>query len=499
MFGRIALGFVSMLALATGCTSDDTEADAVAPLTETPECSTGTVLDEYGFSTVVQTCDGVVSASPSAELEEDLGDLTHLRGSEIARTLLHGVRDRLILQTGCVGLDAIPSQIDLAHPADVAAAVERIPDDDIARMFIALFEQITVADTSCEVDISFPSIDAVSQLEELNIALGARPVEGPGLNISSDRPDNHISVGAAVAYDRLFALLSSAGPVHASDLWFSSTHLAHARGLQQLIEANDPPTTLLLGSSVVARAGGLAVIDDRLPDDRVVSLALAGATRPVHVALANEAIDAAQSVEMIVWGQSTNALFDQSCDVSDAQLINTVLDLQREAFVAGQPDVAPTVRLLGFDGHYRNTPIHDSAVALHGEWDRGEMVAFNGRDEARRDDQRPGLVARYRQPATCDVYFETISQAVEGWQASGIDVVLVATPIPDKMAELHPQGRSGHGEVIERLSDLAERLDARFIDLSDSVDDADFFDFTHVNAQGRRVFSAALGKELADR
>lgn len=478
--------------------------------TSEPECTTERVVDEYDFIAVIEICGGVEVDVPIFKIEDSLASLEALPGTQVARVLAHGVRDRLVLQTGCREPGDSPANIELAIPGEVGIAVRRIPDADAQQLLIDGFAAITEADTYCNGDVtswSSATRNALVAFDEFAVALGEPPLGRtlartvPG---ATDDGLTALSADVTTTYDRLFTALALVGGVHASDLWFSSSHLAHVDGLRRDIANGLAPTAVLIGSSVIARAADPSVTTELSPMDDLVSFALAGATHPVHIAMANEARRIAPSITSIVWGLSTNPFHDQACPSEDAEEIERVLAVQHAAFdpIVDLSERSTQERLLGSLGskaRYGPTRLQASATNLHGDWDRGEMIPFDGRDEERITIQSEGLAARYRQPKLCTAFFDDIERAIRSWTAEGVEVVLFAAPIPDALVNFHPDGRVGHDAVVTQLKDLAERADSTFHDFSDLIEDERFFDLTHVNAIGRRLFSEQLGETLAAR
>jgi len=75
-------------------------------------------------------------------------------------------------------------------------------------------------------------------------------------------------------------------------------------------------------------------------------------------------------------------------------------------------------------------------------------------------------------------------------------VVLVFLPVPRRYIDVHPQGHEDFDAAKRHISRLAARLDVPFLDMSRSMGDKWFVDFTHLGERGAVLFSRKLRKEL---
>jgi hypothetical protein len=92
---------------------------------------------------------------------------------------------------------------------------------------------------------------------------------------------------------------------------------------------------------------------------------------------------------------------------------------------------------------------------------------------------------------------DAIRRSIEGWQAAGSRVVVVAMP-------LHPEVTSSEREPAAAsrldavLSTLATELGVEVYDWEDAFAPSQFYDITHLNAEGRAAFGARIVEVLAD-
>lgn len=416
---------------------------------------------------------------------------------EIASAAISGaIRDRLVLTSGCADVDL--SRVELTDPADARDAIELLPPD-VREPLEEAFDHLADADAACNDRTQW--VPAVQQAMEAFETFGSLIGAVPPADDNVEAPDDLtvVSAQAANLVDRLNAVLRGRNPLQSSDLWFSASHLAHIDGLRSVVAGNaDPPTMLVLGSAVVARGIDPQELSSATRTD-VVSFALIGATMPVHVVLADQALTIAPTIDEVVWGLSSHPF--HSCRPTNSNAIDAVRAMQDASF-GGVQDLTSRPfyeRLLGpvGEGAYGISPLTRAVEQFHGEWDRGATLPFEGIDEARASAQRDGFVNDYAAPQLCDEGFDSLADGVGRWRQAGIDVTVFVPPLSDALVAIHPDGRSGHDAVIERMRSAVERSGGRFADLSSAVDDDGFFDLTHVNSSGRVTFTAALGELLA--
>ena len=91
----------------------------------------------------------------------------------------------------------------------------------------------------------------------------------------------------------------------------------------------------------------------------------------------------------------------------------------------------------------------------------------------------------------------SISRLVRRLERRGVDVVFVHMPVPDGFIPLHPRGFRDYRDAKRHLAALADRLDVDLIDMSRSMPESLFIDYTHLNEKGARRFSKKLKRELS--
>jgi hypothetical protein len=78
----------------------------------------------------------------------------------------------------------------------------------------------------------------------------------------------------------------------------------------------------------------------------------------------------------------------------------------------------------------------------------------------------------------------------------GIDVALVAMPVPDRYVRAHPRGTADFEDHLTALRAVADEYDVQLVDASRWYEDDDFEDFTHLFRDAADRFTQRLVDEL---
>lgn len=89
-----------------------------------------------------------------------------------------------------------------------------------------------------------------------------------------------------------------------------------------------------------------------------------------------------------------------------------------------------------------------------------------------------------------------ITRIVRTLERRGVEVVFVSMPVPQRFIDVHPSGEADFAAAEGHIERLADSLGVPFIDMSDSMRDEAFVDFTHLGREGAAAFSGKLRKEL---
>jgi hypothetical protein len=87
---------------------------------------------------------------------------------------------------------------------------------------------------------------------------------------------------------------------------------------------------------------------------------------------------------------------------------------------------------------------------------------------------------------------DALERLVRGARDTGADVVLVALPVTDDYASLHPGGVGDLDTALGAMAGVAERTGVPFVDLHDQQGDEAFADTHHLNSTGSTWFSRSL-------
>ena len=112
---------------------------------------------------------------------------------------------------------------------------------------------------------------------------------------------------------------------------------------------------------------------------------------------------------------------------------------------------------------------------------------------AERERMRDNVLRDYKISAKGSEQITFIARTLE---ERDTQVVFVFLPVPRRYIEVHPEGNEDFAAARRHISRLADRLDVPFLDMSRSMSDKWFVDFTHLGERGAVLFSRKLRKEL---
>lgn len=90
-----------------------------------------------------------------------------------------------------------------------------------------------------------------------------------------------------------------------------------------------------------------------------------------------------------------------------------------------------------------------------------------------------------------------VLQIVHTLQERGSDVVLVSMPVPRGFIDVHPRGERDFEAARRHIGRIADRAGVPFVDMSHSMSEGRFVDFTHLSERGAVLFSRKLRREVS--
>lgn len=329
------------------------------------------------------------------------------------------------------------------------------------------------------------------------IETGALLLDGcPGVDPVTVEPTDAglRAAGALVAaLDRLFAAFApDRKPSVASRIWQSSDQLDQALWMRELVEAGEDLHTLIVGASTAKRSFDPTLMSAEL--DLIVGNAAIRSGSMETTSLWLDEIVPVVEPERVIIGIS---MFDLYARCRLAERAEPFANLQEKRRDALAPVLGPDVPLwagqLGPVGEvtYDRSPLRSAVDFDFAEGTRGEAI----NEDVLVPERVEEFIGIYGELVSADEAcferFDLTAEVATKLLADGIEVIVVATPVLDDLAEFHPDGvdgwRSRLAEGVARLPD-----DVRFIDLADPLDRELFNDTWHVTTEGRRVLTEAL-------
>lgn len=89
-----------------------------------------------------------------------------------------------------------------------------------------------------------------------------------------------------------------------------------------------------------------------------------------------------------------------------------------------------------------------------------------------------------------------IERIIRTLERRDVTVILVSMPVPERYIEVHPRGADDFNAAERHIARLAGRMDLPVIDMSDSMPESSFADYTHLSQEGAVAFTRKLQREL---
>jgi len=517
LFRKLVLSAAGVLALAVlfaACGGDDPGLNDVADIQRptsddaaiadgdaTTGASSGSEATSDADESRAEASDPAPTPIPTVGTYPTVADFI---GSSDAITLSRGLRNRMILLTGCT--DDFPADAIATDDSHVAAIIAAVPDATASAALSSALAHIDDADAACGIDAASWAAAmrrSLGDLQQVESALGTPPEfaldVGPHPDDANDL--RQVSTDLASMNDRIYTALSGRNPIQASNLWYASGHLAHARGMHALTVAGTPPEAVLIGDSTTAFLAPPQPLADRA-GFTVANLGIDGSRLGTHIAAIDQVLELSPETRTIIWPLTT-LMFFRSCPTGADSIVDNIA-AQQAAFAA-IPELAalpPIERLLGGTDPegpmYGGTTINDDATKRYPDgWVYGtrQIVDMVSNPEGEQN-QVNRWASTFNNPQVCDAEFAALEAKSRELRESGRRVVLVAGPLSNDLTGMHPDGRPAHDEVVARMAQVAAAADVEFIDLSATLSEDQFRDLTHVNLQGADTSVALLGDAL---
>lgn len=470
----------------------DRASSRVEPEPSDDACTESLNLDALGFVVAPPDCEeqtSIPSPASYATMEEFFGE-------DDAENLAAAVRDRLVMQTGC-----LPPEEREWRGEDVDSLIAAVPDAAIGESLRVGFRASTEADTYCNIDkdawieASQRSVEAFRDVHHLLVA-SDEPLPEPD-DACCPTDVSVITSRLAMASDDIYTVMNERTQRQSSEFWRTDTHLHHVRELHDYVPGTDRPiTTVFLGSSVVIGGVNTRVVEDSY------NLGIQALQQPDAEYIAEAAMSVIPEIETIVWGQ-TSKEFMGCIDLIESQFAE-FKELRESAFdpVEWVSDIPTEERLLGQGAdapRYVGTTIDASVVLHHGDKPYGDLgVRPEGPDAEKVAARLEWAVPLWEKaPQPCQERMDLMLQPAARWAAEGKRVVLVFWPLPEQIRQLHPEGNEIHETALADVRAQAEALDIEVLDLSTLVPETGFYDLSHLGESGRIAVTEAIISYLA--
>ena len=294
---------------------------------------------------------------------------------------------------------------------------------------------------------------------------------------------------AGGANDDLHLTLTGADTRTGTEFWFHADQIGHTLELVRLVDEAGPVEVLIVGSSTSKRGFDPVRMTAEL-DRSTTNVAVAGLFPATMAPWVETALVLSAAPASVVIGVSSFQDF-LGCSDDQVEAARRTGSLQEEAFapLAGLAGLPGAARLVG--GPART---YDSAALAEYQaspGDRGLVPSPDVADQTAIARQLDLYRPQLQRGVYCDRNAEAIGDTARNLLARGIDVLVVSLPISPAMAELHDAGRAGHQTAIDSYRRAATDAGARWLDLTDLLDEGHFIDLTHATATGRDLITDA--------
>ena len=269
-------------------------------------------------------------------------------------------------------------------------------------------------------------------------------------------------------------------------VWANGFHRTKQLQLAELAAAGDAPEVLFTGTSKVwygIDADLFTEVDGRSS----YNAGLPAAGPAAQEAWLLDVVEPTVEPEVVIWGVSA---YDVSGRLdSTSQRIVDAVELQGQLFAP----LAWSELMTGAETVEEGAPEtwvvapEDVGVANRGQ-QRTEELGFN--------DTLETLVTYFVGGAAVadSGELDAIRATIEGLEERDIDVVMVSMPVPDSVRALQPEGAPD--ALTAAVDDVAAEMGVDHLDLSRSMPDESFADYTHLTGTGASEFTRLLLDEL---
>ncbi|MGI9603694.1 MAG: hypothetical protein ACR2QE_17555 [Acidimicrobiales bacterium] len=459
-------------------------------------------VDEYGFRVVDELCEDETT-TPEPGPTDRAADVGAYLSSVSADVLAAGLRDRVVMQSGC----ASSTPPDGDPPVDrneIRIAIETLPTAELEEQLVSILVMMGESDQACDdpTEWSFRSFLIASALDEFQLAMsGLDPLSVmAGVAYPEGDPDRVAQATASIlagVNDQVFHVLTARrSGIDSSELWFSAAHLGHLRGVRALAAFVGAPEVVTIGSSVVA----LDIDPGQLQDEigqTTVNTGLVGASLEEQIVWATGDLRDAATPDTVIWGVTSRPFNYCPADtLEDAERIQARADAAFSG-VASVGSAAKGDRLLGpaVAPTYPANRFTLAFDALYPTWEQGTYVTRDSFNQDAADAQRGGFSADPTGP--CEEEHGAFERAVAELIEAGTNVIVVAMPVPDTFRSLRSDAAELDRQALDRLATEADAAGAAWLDLSRAAPDEDFIDLVHLGASGRTSFTTLLAAAVA--
>lgn len=267
------------------------------------------------------------------------------------------------------------------------------------------------------------------------------------------------------------------------------------------MEAADGADVVIAGTSMAQQDLVPSVLSAELGEE-VYNAGLNGGVPTVMEPWLLDEVEPRLDPDLVVWGLST---LDLSVSYGDAIEDAYATAPATRSGVMGRIErsAARVSRLVesrvvlrdpsALAGTRRDEAIESVAEAWEELGPGGERLAFERNTST---DRRREILSRITPFDLDRDDLAAIARTVEELRDRGVGVVLVVLPVPERLRALYPGGPDQHEIVVRALELLGRELDVPVERLGDDATDADYVDFTHLDADAAARVSAELAGRL---
>ena len=292
----------------------------------------------------------------------------------------------------------------------------------------------------------------------------------------------------------------TSGQFLAGRFWIHVDVLGNAMEIDRRVSSGTAIETLLIGDSATKRDFDPLMIAD-LTGRTSMNVGSDGHLPAMITTTYEEFKVAGADPSLVVVGVNAALAYVPCDDIRPGR--QQAAELRREAAFAG---VAAIAQLPGERRVHGGAELAYEGKLLDLYWSRRDPAGYgrtmdgDTRTDARRSEVLAAAIEQYRTRLAavppCPEQPIDLRTAIETIQADGVEVVVAMMPVSPLLAELHENGRAGIDDLLDGFAEAVAPTGVDVVDLSSSLDAAQFADLTHANDDGRTHSTQLLTEAL---